>query len=340
MSCSGSQPIPTALADPIIEGYAQGIRQDLAFILIATVFGSLLIPLLILLFALSTPQTRRKPIFILNVISVALGMSCAVLTGHLAIESILSPFARVNVTENIGYVVLAQLIPWFAEAVLLVRIAIVFSRRSLPLLLAFPITIKGARAAAAVIFCVKWAKLVLGGHASQTELPRWIFRVQYFLEFFDNSYVSFLFLWRLRLANHSRFVEGTAVGRVSFSNSTQSYASRLQTLFWIAATNFVFPLIFGLIQIVTAYAAANTTLYLTVSMVNHSATIISTVFATVWSSTSSFKEAVAQNNQAQSGSLVFHVGQTMDTVPPSGTIEPLSSGDNSMTVKEKKEGPV
>lgn len=82
MSAAASQPIPSALVVPIIEAYTQGIRPALAFILIPTVFGSMLLPLLIMLFALSTPQSRRKPIFILNVVSVALGIITASLGAH------------------------------------------------------------------------------------------------------------------------------------------------------------------------------------------------------------------------------------------------------------------
>lgn len=84
MSAS-SQPIPTALVVPIIEGYVQGIRPAFAFILIPAVFGSMLLPLLILLFALSTAQTRRRPIFILNVLAVGLGIIVAGLSAHLTV---------------------------------------------------------------------------------------------------------------------------------------------------------------------------------------------------------------------------------------------------------------
>ncbi|KAJ7493716.1 hypothetical protein FB451DRAFT_448267 [Mycena latifolia] len=328
MAASSSQPIPTALAVPIIGAYAQGIRPAFAFILVATVFGSLLFPLLILLFALSTPQTRRKPIFILNVLSVCLGIIVAAMTAHLSIGSILWPFTKDNVTENFVYLFLEQWTPWFTEAVLLVRIAVVFSRQRLPLLLALPFALKVARAAVIITFTVRWGKLVLGGFSNQFDVlkafPRTLFKVQYLLELFDNSYVSFLFLWRLGMSSQSRFIEGTAVGEGNLSNSTQTFASKLQTLFWIAATNFVFPLIFGLIQIVTACAGTDIILSVAVGMVNTYVAIISTVFATVWSSTSSLKEAIAQNNRVVPQPLVFRTGPMMDTtlsIPPGRSIQ-------------------
>ncbi|KAJ7479296.1 hypothetical protein FB451DRAFT_1241185 [Mycena latifolia] len=284
MSDSSSQPIPTALVGPIIDGYAHAMRPAVAFILIATAFGSLLIPLMILLFALSTPQTRRKPIFILNVLSVGLGILTAALAAHQSIQSILSSFKPVPIAETLVYLILFQWTPWVAESVLLVRIAVVFSRKRLPLLLAFPVMVKIARAVLTIIFCVKWATLVLRGLSAELNIldifPRWLFGAPFFLELFDNSYVSFLFLWRLGLPSQSSFIEGTAVGRVSFSKSNQSYASKLQTLFWIAATNFVFPLIFGVIEIITLFRGTDIVLPVAVNIVNAYVTIICTVFAT------------------------------------------------------------
>ncbi|KAJ7493702.1 hypothetical protein FB451DRAFT_1490992 [Mycena latifolia] len=185
----------------------------------------------------------------------------------------------------------------FAEAVL-VRIAVVFPRRRLPLLLAFPITVKVARAVLTMIFrfCVRWAQLVLGGFSNQFDVlkafPRWPFQGAYFLELFDNSYVSFFFLWRLRLANQERCIAGIAtcdsnrehwvkillVVIAGFrGTSTGSYASKL---FWIAATNFIFPLIFGLIQTITICVQTDIILPVAVGMVNTYVAIISIVFAT------------------------------------------------------------
>jgi hypothetical protein len=109
------QPIPTELIVPIIQAFADGIRPGFAFILIPTIFGSMLVPMMILLFALSTPHTRRTPIFILNVVAVGLGIFSSVLGTHLTvtaparsptqtqsfqIKSILSPFAGVIPGES------------------------------------------------------------------------------------------------------------------------------------------------------------------------------------------------------------------------------------------------
>ncbi|KAG5653670.1 hypothetical protein H0H81_011422 [Sphagnurus paluster] len=53
---------------------------------LSVVFTAIFIPLLGLLFALSTPHSRRTPIFILNVISISLGILDGLLSIHLTVR--------------------------------------------------------------------------------------------------------------------------------------------------------------------------------------------------------------------------------------------------------------
>ncbi|KAJ6461387.1 hypothetical protein C8R45DRAFT_1179262 [Mycena sanguinolenta] len=168
-------PIPTALAVPIIEAYVQGIRPAFPFILILTILGTLLVPLLFLLLALSTPYMRRRPIFILNVVSVSIGIISSALGTHIAIWDMLSPFTDFNLTEDRIYSCLELWKGWGAEAVLLVRIAAVFPRSRLPLLLAFPIALKVARPASTSVL---------------PNLPTYILKSILVLELVDNRYVE------------------------------------------------------------------------------------------------------------------------------------------------------
>ncbi|KAJ6556837.1 hypothetical protein DFH09DRAFT_1164581 [Mycena vulgaris] len=331
-------PIPTALVAPIIDGFVNAIRLAITFILIATVFGSMLLPLLILLFALSTPDARRRPIFILNVLSVSLGIIAAGLVIHLMVNSILSPFAGINTTGTLAYIVLEMWKPWFAEAVLLVRIAIVFPRSKLPLLLVFPIIIKTARVVLDIIFSVQWAKRLSSSDPGNNflvlnELPSWLLRTVFFLELFDNLYISSLFLWKLRLQRQARLSEGSAIESVAPGDSKQSYTSKLQRLFWIATTNFIFPLIFGVIQIITIFVGNDPVLSTSFQMTNTYVAIISTVFATIWSSTTSFKEAMAtpsqSNHIASSLPMIFRERTTGTTVSASHSV----TNDDSNNIK-------
>lgn len=57
-----------------------------------------------------------------------------------------------NILSDLAYLVLDTWLPWFSEAVLLLRIATVFPRHKLPLLLAFPIIVKAGRVAKNILF--------------------------------------------------------------------------------------------------------------------------------------------------------------------------------------------
>ncbi|KAJ6571263.1 hypothetical protein B0H19DRAFT_1231135 [Mycena capillaripes] len=311
MPSSSPSTAPSVPVDPqaIIETFVLAIRPAIAFILITTILGTILVPLLILLFALSTPQTRRRPVFILNVLAVSLGLITTAVSLHFQILGILAPFSPISVAENLAYVFLDTWMPWFSEAVLLLRIATVFPRHKLPLLLAFPIIVKAGRVAVNILYCVTWTRLLLAGAGSQyavlSEFPPSLYKAAFFLELVDNSYVSFLFLWKLAQHRKPRF-GGVAMERFTSSDSkgSTSYASKLQTLFWIASTNFVFPLVFVLVEIVMVFAGTATVIFSGVDVVKTYVTIISTTFATVWSSTSSFKEAISQQDTNASSTAV------------------------------------
>ncbi|KAJ7631312.1 hypothetical protein DFH06DRAFT_1140565 [Mycena polygramma] len=289
---SAPSPIPTALVVPIIEGYVEGIRPAFGFILIPPIFSAMLVPLLIMLFALSTPQSRRGPIFILNAISICLGILLGALSAHLAMESILFPFTGISVTEggvircfhessasrsdgahaDVVFTVLDVWLSWLTEAILLVRIAVAFPQAQLPLLLAFPIAIKIGRAVIGILFSVQWTRKILaGGAVNQFAIIQSLnlvwFKSGFVLELVDNGYVSGLFLWRLAKGGH--LFDGSKIGR---------FTPRSERL------------IFSVSQIITIFMG-KVILSASLSTVNVYVAIISTVFATIWSSTASFEAA-------------------------------------------------
>ncbi|KAJ6549712.1 hypothetical protein B0H19DRAFT_1264628 [Mycena capillaripes] len=277
------QPIPTSLVAPIIEGYADGIRPAFAFILIPAIFGSMLVPLLILLISMSTAQARRKPIFVFNVISVSLGITAAGLSIHLTMESILRPFTPTVSAENLAFTVLGLWMSWFAEGILLIRVAIVYPRSRLPILLAFPIAAKIARMGTNIVLSIQWEKMNVHPASQLVVLagvPRWLFKTSILLELFDNGYISSLFLWRLESQSHSRLFNASAIERISFDNSKYSYTRKIRTLFWIASINFIFPFIFGILQIIGIFTVKDIICVAILQMVTNYVVIICTVFAT------------------------------------------------------------
>lgn len=59
---------------PLGLNYIAAIQPSLIFLMIGTAWGGILLPLLVALFFFSTKDSRRRPIFILNVLSIALGL--------------------------------------------------------------------------------------------------------------------------------------------------------------------------------------------------------------------------------------------------------------------------
>ncbi|KAJ7586024.1 hypothetical protein C8J56DRAFT_940124, partial [Mycena floridula] len=276
----------------IIEQYVQGIRPLFSYILSFTVFSAMLVPLLIMLLSLSTSQSRRTPIFILNVIQIFLGLGTGITTIHLTIQNIFSPFSSLNVIQNYACHILLMWLPWLTEAILLLRLFIVFTPThrhfsSMASLLAPSVICKTARFVINIVCYLQWAKHTsnLTGANFNTgvqSFDTWLAKVGWSLEILDNGYVSFMFLWRLSRQTH--LFDGSTIGRVESGSSKASLTSRLKTLFWIASTNFIFPLVFLTCQLILALAGKDLVVE-TMNIINTYVSIISTVFATIWSST-------------------------------------------------------
>lgn len=77
--------IPSELVTAIIDGFSAAIRPSVGFVLIGSIFAGTLIPIILALFYFSTPITRKKPVFILNVLSLLLGIIVAVWNNHLEV---------------------------------------------------------------------------------------------------------------------------------------------------------------------------------------------------------------------------------------------------------------
>lgn len=84
-----SASIPTnipAFAIPIINEYAKQIKPPVAFLMVGTVFATMLVPLLLSLFYFSTKEQRCRPIFILVVFDVLLGIALGVWNGFIMVS--------------------------------------------------------------------------------------------------------------------------------------------------------------------------------------------------------------------------------------------------------------
>ncbi|TFY77140.1 hypothetical protein EWM64_g6873 [Hericium alpestre] len=263
------------------------IRPSLTLLMIGTVCTSILLPVGVALLLFSTPALRRKPIFIMNVISVCLGITEGLLSGYDEINAILAPNRRIDPSTFTAFTCLSFFGPLFVESILLLRLWAVFPPQQISRVLKIivyvpPVMLKLARLANGILYIVKWQSDVKSlGNPVQAGQMLWgtqpSVKIEWMLQTVDNLYASSLFIWRLKGKGG---VNGAAA--TSSRKRRSSYASRLKALFWISISNFVFPVILNIAQIILVFRDSNFLDGSYVFIVNNYVAIIGVILATVW----------------------------------------------------------
>ncbi|KAF4585131.1 hypothetical protein EYR40_001968 [Pleurotus pulmonarius] len=326
---------PPALTPTVTAFY--GLQSWLTYALIGSCFSSLLIPVLIALFFFSTSDIRGRPIFILNVMALLLGIGEGVVLVVLQIQNILWPVA--NSTSPGGvltWILFSFWSPALIDSILYLRLWAVYpptltSRVIRCIILGTPIVSKMARFVVLSVATAGWAHRARSIGTFLAGLELWPYaRVVWCFQLFDNVYMSALFIYQLRHQMHS--------DSPPIFQHRNPFTSRLRMLFIISISNFVVPCLFSTAQIVIASTdieATNLTLFLTstyISIVNNFVTIIGVVFATIWSIGSTWMGSNSNVATTMSGALPsWAVNGSQSTMihnlPPPP--EPTRSGHHS-----------
>ncbi|PBK71345.1 hypothetical protein ARMSODRAFT_72742 [Armillaria solidipes] len=249
-----STPMSVYPAPPAGLNYLAAIRPSLNMLILGTAWSSAMVPLLLALFLFSSPKLRRTPIFILNVLSISMGLCLGIMNYYMEITQIMSPEITISSSILIAYTVIVTLLPLFTESILVFRVTAVYPLRELSRLSAaivyLPlICMKTARFVSIVVYWFTWfPDLSSGGNPIIVSQKGWHLpfqKIEWILQMLDNGCCSALFLWRLR---RSRRVNGR-VDSTSHARPT-SYSSRINALFWIAISNFVFPVFLACVQLI------------------------------------------------------------------------------------------
>jgi len=201
------------------------------------------------------------------------------------VTAILSPEVTLSQGVFITEAILTAMVPFFTDLILLVRVLAVYPPRDITRLSAvvvyLPIScMKIGRLINFVLFWSEWFPLIReGGNpiiVSQEAWNRPYEKIEWILQVLDNGYSSALFLWRLRRGR-------STTGRVESRNQKTSYSARINSLFWIAISNFVFPVILSFAQLVFAFKDRSFLDGGYVLMMNVFVQIIGVLLATVWS---------------------------------------------------------
>ncbi|KAH7887558.1 hypothetical protein F5I97DRAFT_849158 [Phlebopus sp. FC_14] len=271
-------PIPPGLTPIAV------VQPALIDIMIGHSFTVILIPLTIALFYFSTNRSRRQPIYILNLANICLAFAVGVMGDCRAINTMLSPTRPYPVLFDIFIGILGAIQTIFVDIILLVRLISVHpythvGPKRFIQLIALPVILKIARFVNLFMFVAALAKVARAPNAEAVFANLWLtapyLKIEWFSQLIDNIYASSVFLWTV----HAR--SKNSHGSVTI-NERLSFGRRLKTLFWIALSNFVFPALFSVVQIIVVYRAISPVVVNQICLVNTSIAVIGVVFATVW----------------------------------------------------------
>ncbi|KAL1937372.1 hypothetical protein VTO73DRAFT_13778 [Trametes versicolor] len=288
-------PLPPGLT------YTAALAPSLNLVLIGTVWSAFLVPIAIALFFFSTAATRRQPVFIMNVLSISFGLVEGAINIYNQTRAIL--VKPVNPNVDTAFASMTILVPIFAELVLLFRVVAVYPPRILSwrnrILIYVPIVaFKVARIVNAAVFISRWVRLkkdtinplLTGQEAWSLPNPK----IEWFVQFFDTIYVSTLFLARLQ---QSAGNEGLVrVSIASRATRSATIPARLRTLFWIAVSNFVVPVLLNLVQLIYVFRDPDFLHGTYIFLVNNYVQIIGVLLATIWSSGTQWSQQTTREN--------------------------------------------
>ncbi|PFH47297.1 hypothetical protein AMATHDRAFT_182179 [Amanita thiersii Skay4041] len=151
--------VPTAALDlpPPGLNFLSVIQPSLGVLMVGLTGSSILLTLLVILFLFSTKQLRRKPIFILNVISLILGITQGISTTFVMYRGIINPQQILTRFRYATLDCLISFVPLFVDSILLFRLLVVYPYHATPfhifLMIFIPLMcIKVTRLANIVVF--------------------------------------------------------------------------------------------------------------------------------------------------------------------------------------------
>ncbi|KAK1235433.1 hypothetical protein PQX77_001346 [Marasmius sp. AFHP31] len=305
---------------PAGTNFISAVQKTLIGVLLAQSFTVLLIPLTIALFWFSTPASRKKPIFILNIVAIALALTSGVLLIYRGITIILSPRHPPPLSLNLTVGVLGATQSIIVDIILLLRLISIYPRSyvgktNFYSLIALPLLLKVGRVINLLMFIKVLADAARAPDAAARIGKLWLvapyLKIEWFMQLFDNIYASGFFLWRLHL--HQRETRETDSFAI-YSRTRVSFGERLKYLFWIAVSNFIFPMLFSLVQIVIVYREVNFVIVNDIILANTMIAVIGVVFATVWAGSSHWKNTSLSASNGTASTAEGNTPQVMSEI--------------------------
>jgi len=286
-------------------------------LIVTCIWSAMLVPLFVVLIFFSNHELRRKPVFIANVFAISIGVAFAGVLLSPTVSILRNPLAPPNVPVFMTTIVaFFALGPILVESVLLVRLWAVYPFKSTPRKVFFAVytpiaLIKIGRVTNAIIYVVGLSKRMKDGEDVFVLLERtWAtfpnFKVGWVLQVVDITAVSALFLVKLNRGRALRTVAGAQL------------ASTLDSLFWIAAYNFVIPVMLNIAELIVIWVTSDLIRIVPISIVNLYHDIIGVLFATVWAAGTRWQDANKSTGSGVQVLTTVEIG-VMDMSPENST---------------------
>ncbi|OJT12738.1 hypothetical protein TRAPUB_10715 [Trametes pubescens] len=274
----------------------------------------------------------------MNTFAILFGLIEGVVNIYNQTRAILSKPVSPNM--DMVFASMTILVPNFAELVLLFRVIAVYPPRTLSwrrkvLIYAPIVAFKTLHIVNAVVFIVRWVRLkkntvnpLLTGQEAWS-LPN--AKIKWFVQFFDTIYVSTLFLVRLK---QSASQDNIRISVAHKDSLAQTFPARLRTLFWIATSNFMIPVMLNLTQLIYVFRDPEFLHGTYIFLVNNYVQIVGVLLATVWSSGTQWSQQAASQEPAVAEirfASAIASGQSMETAV---TMDSAMDSEERFEIKE------
>ena len=326
---TGAPSSPDDTLSILINTIVRSLKPVYITLIVTCIWSAMLVPLFVVLLFLSDKEMRRKPIFFGNLFAIALGVAYAGVVLELMVSKYLHPWiaslhsrgmtdiycqmsvlvdplAPPSIPLTLTFATIMACGPLLVESVLVLRLWAVYPFRSTPRAVFFaifiPITLlKIGRVVNTIIYLVSLSRQIDKGENALVLLQNtWAsfpnYKIDWFIQVVDNTFTSLLFLCKL---HKGRGLKTRFAGR--------HWGSAIEALFWIAASNFVIPVMLSIAQLVVIWISKDIFDVSPISIVNFYVEIIGVLLATVWAAGAKW-----QDEQVSTRSAV-HVGTTADT---------------------------
>jgi len=259
-------------------------QHFLTTILIVAPLGATLVPIMGTLIFFAPSESRKRPVFLLNILACLLGICQAVFFTSLNSSVLLHPDNYVSHTVLLAAIAALLAPPILVDSVLLFRLLAYYPIQLIPrktvLAILTPTSlVKAARLACLIAFIVTYpvSHLDAPGYVAVQGLiwgrGHWIIAVLA-LQALDNVYVSSMFLYKLYRFGHTT---QKAVG-----GSREDIFSRVPAVFIIALGNYVVPVTINILIIILMILLPDWLGGVYILFIANFVNIFGNVFATVW----------------------------------------------------------